>query len=52
LHDFEPDQPAGTGDYTIKKGDTLTLRYRFYFAKGTPTSDALAGRFQDYANEK
>jgi len=52
LHDFDPAQPAGAGDYTIKKGDSLTLRYRFYFAKGTPTSEALAGRFQDYAKEK
>jgi hypothetical protein len=52
LHDFEPDKPAGAGDYTIKKGDSLTLRYRFYFAKGQPKTEALDARFQGYANGK
>lgn len=52
LHDFEPDKPAGAGDYTIKQGGSLTLRYRFYFAKGTPSAEALENRFKDYAQEK
>ena len=52
LHDFEPDKPVGAGDYTIKKGGSLTLRYRFYFAKGTPSPDALEKRFEKYAREK
>ena len=52
LHDFEPDKPAGAGDYTIQKGGSLTLRYRFYFAKGRPTPEALEARFQDYASGK
>jgi hypothetical protein len=52
LHDFEPDKPAGAGDTTIKQGDSLTLRYRFYFAKGTPKAKALESMFQDYAREK
>lgn len=52
LHDFEPDKPAGAGDYTIKKGDSLTLRYRFYFAKGQPKPEVLDARFQDYAHGK
>lgn len=51
LHDFEPGKPAGAGDYTIKRGDSLTLRYRFYFAKGQPKPEALDARFQDYARE-
>ena len=52
LHDFDPDKPVGAGDYTIKNGDSLTLRYRFYFAKGQSTPEALDARFQDYANGK
>ena len=52
LHDFEPEQPAGAGDYTIKKGGSLTLRYRFYFAKGQPKPEALDARFNDYSNGK
>ncbi|MBI4621740.1 MAG: PmoA family protein [Verrucomicrobia bacterium] len=52
LHDFEPDKPAGAGDYTIKRGGSLTLRYRFYFAKGQPTPAELDARFQAYARGK
>jgi hypothetical protein len=52
LHDFEPDKPAGAGDYTIKKGDSLTLRYRFYFAKGQPKPESLDARFQEYSTLK
>ena len=52
LHDFEPDKPVGAGDTTIKKGGSLTLRYRFYFAKGTPGTEALDKRFEKYAREK
>jgi len=52
LHDFDPSTPAGAGDYRIKKGDRLTLRYRFYFAKGTPQPEALEKRFQQYAQGK
>jgi hypothetical protein len=52
LHDFEPDKPVGVGDYTIKNANSLTLRYRFYFAKGQPKPDALDERFQDYAKAK
>ncbi len=52
LHDFEPDKPAGAGDYTIKKGDSLTLRYRFYFAKGQADAAKLDAAFAAFANEK
>jgi hypothetical protein len=52
LHDFEPDKPAGTGDYTIKKGDSLTLRYRFYFAKGQADAAKLDAAFAAFAKTK
>jgi hypothetical protein len=52
LHDFEPDKPAGAGDYTIKRGGSLTLRYRFYFAKGQPTPAELDAKFKAYARGK
>jgi hypothetical protein len=41
VHDFEPDKPAGTGDYCISKDGRLTLRYRFYFARGQPGPENL-----------
>jgi len=34
IHDFEK-KPKGTGDYTLKQGETLSLRYRFVFFAGT-----------------
>ena len=52
VHDFEPDKPVGAGNYPIKKGDSLTLRYRVYLAKGTPTAERLNAQFQEYAAGK
>ncbi len=52
VHDFEPDKPAGTGDYTIKKGGSLTLRYRFYFAKGQADAAKLDEAFAAFSNAK
>jgi hypothetical protein len=52
LHDFEPDKPAGAGDFTIERGGSLTLRYRFYFAKGQPTPAELDAKFKAYARGK
>ena len=52
LHDFEPDKPAGAGDYTIKKGDSLALRYRFYFAKGQADAAKLDAAFAVFAKTK
>lgn len=55
LHDFEglpKGQEENKGDYTIKKGESLTLRYRFYFAKGKPKPAGLQARFEEYAKEK
>ena len=52
LHDFEglkKGDQEGKGDYTIKKGESLTLRYRFYFAKGKPKPANLEAKFKEYA---
>ena len=52
VHDFEPDKPAGAGDYTIKKCDSLRLRYRFYFAKGQADAAKLDAAFAVFAKAK
>ena len=54
LHEFEglkKGDQDGKGNYTIKKGESLTLRYRFYFAKGKPKPDGLAEKFKAYSGE-
>jgi hypothetical protein len=55
-HDFESTKekpvPAGTGDYTIPAGGSLTLRYRFYFHFGDATAAGLSARYADYAAGK
>lgn len=52
LHDFEGKKDEkNLGDHTIKAGGSLTLRYRFYFAKGKPKPEALAEKFQAYSAE-
>jgi len=54
LHDFEG-LPKGEnvtkGDHKLVKGESLTLRYRFYFAKGTAEKAALDAKFQSYKSE-
>jgi hypothetical protein len=53
-HDFEPaaKHPAGIGNYSIPAGDSLTLRYRFYFHNGDEKAAHVAERYADYAAGK
>ncbi len=48
IHDFEPDKPAGTGDYLLAVGQTLTLRYRLYLHKGRTDESRVAEQFEAY----
>ena len=41
----------GDGNYTLKSGEKLTLRHRFYFHHGDAKSVGLDQRFQDYAKD-
>ncbi len=52
LHDFEglkKGDQDGKGDHTIKIGESLTLRYRIYLAKGKPKPNKLEARFKEYS---
>jgi len=47
VHHFEG-KPEGTGDLTIPSGESLTLRYRFYFHRGNERQGKVAERYQEY----
>lgn len=42
----------GDGDYTLKKGEELTLRHRFYFHHGTPEDAGVEEQYRAYAEEE
>lgn len=42
----------GDGDYTIKAGETLKLKHRFYFHLGDAEAAQVAKHYADYAKEK
>jgi hypothetical protein len=41
----------GDGDHTIKAGETLSLRHRFYFHHGDPESAKVDEKYADYAGK-
>lgn len=43
-------QPKGAGDYRLKPGDSLTLRYRVVFYAGERSTDEVEAYFQEFAN--
>jgi hypothetical protein len=50
IHDFEAKKDEKhLGDHKLAKGESLTLRYRFYFSKGKPTPTPLAAKFTEYS---
>ncbi|MES2705606.1 MAG: PmoA family protein [Verrucomicrobiota bacterium] len=51
LHDFEK-APKGAGDYTIKKGGSLTLRYRWLFHTGDAKTARIAERWKTWSESK
>lgn len=53
-HDFEAlpkGQEEGKGNFKIAKGESLALRYRFYFAQGQPQPQSLNEKFKTYSAE-
>jgi hypothetical protein len=50
IHNFE-NKPAGTGDYTLEKGKSLTFRYRFVFHAGDAKEANIAGEFAKFAGQ-
>jgi hypothetical protein len=51
VHDFEK-KPKGTGDMTVKAGDSVTFRYRFYIHSGDEKQAKVAEQFEEYIHGK
>ncbi len=51
LHDFEK-KPAGAGDLTVKAGEKITFKYRFYIHAGNETEAKVKEAYAAYAEER
>ncbi len=51
IHDFE-NKPAGTGDFKIPAGQSVTFKYRFYFHKGDQIQGKVAEHYSQYSGKK
>jgi len=51
VHNFEG-KPKGTGDLTIRSGESVTFKYRFYFHKGDEKQGKVAEHYREYAERK
>ncbi len=47
-HDFEG-KPAGSGDFKVPAGQSVTFRYRFYIHNGNEQQAKVADKYRDYA---
>jgi len=50
LHDFEK-TPKGAGDHVIRKGESLTLRYRWLFHTGDTAAAKIEERWKKWAGK-
>ena len=50
VHNFERKE-KGTGNLTIKSGDSLTWQYRFYFHRGNTEEGQVSHRYDLYSSE-
>lgn len=51
LSDFEK-KPKGTGDHTIRKGESLTFRYRWLFHTGDAAAAKVDEKWKQWAEKK
>jgi len=52
LHDFDKKKnPEGAGNHTVKKGDSLTFRYRWLFHKGDTAEAKIEDRWKKWTGK-
>lgn len=52
IADFVPGSPKGAGHHTVAAGETMVLRYRVIFHKGTAAEARIAEAWKEYAESK
>lgn len=50
-HHFESLDDETAGNYTLRAGESLTLRYRFYFHRGDEKEGRVAARYKAFSKE-
>ena len=50
VHDFER-KLAGTGDFVLKAGETLELRYRVWIHSGERSPEEVAAAYREYVTQ-
>jgi hypothetical protein len=51
LHDFEK-KPAGTGEFKLPRGQSLTFRYRIYIHEGDTQQARVSDRYEEYKKSR
>ena len=49
-YDMDKTQPKGAGDYTLKAGQSITLKYRILITQGDESAAKQEARFKEYAS--
>ena len=49
-YDMDKTKPKGSGDYTLKAGQGITLKYRILITQGDETAAKQEDRFKEYAS--
>ncbi|HEX7010788.1 MAG TPA: DUF6807 family protein, partial [Phycisphaeraceae bacterium] len=50
-HDFDKAAPEGSGDMTLKNGDSVTFKYRFYFHEGDHAAANIPQAYQQWTRQ-
>lgn len=51
-HDFEKLEDKSAGNLTVRAGESITFRYRFYLHEGNEKDAKVAEKFAEYATKK
>ncbi|MEO8351103.1 MAG: PmoA family protein [Chthoniobacteraceae bacterium] len=50
-HEMDPNLPAGSGDFTLKSGQSITLKYRIWIHEGAADQAAIEKAYSNYVQQ-